>query len=211
MCANHPSPPASPLSLPVPPPFTSPPENLLDDVFESSHPTSHDPHAAHDPAIPPPRHEPDDQPRLRQTHVAAGYREGISTAKEGSMQMGFDRGYEVGGAVGREAGWVVGALGAILVAVGRAEGEGQGGVRGGLSGKVARLLEEARGELTVEELFREEVMGEFRREVEVRGLSVEVYGGRLVKGHPVLERWRGRVREVVGEAGMDVRLLDMEG
>src|SRR5277367_5361674 len=41
------------------------------------------------------RDEPSDIPRLRSEHSTSGYREGLSTAKNTTIQEGFDEGYSL--------------------------------------------------------------------------------------------------------------------
>ncbi|KAG5999876.1 hypothetical protein E4U21_006167, partial [Claviceps maximensis] len=78
-----------------------PPSNQLDDVFGSA-PASPDQTDVRD------HSHPSDIPRLQTEHATAGYREGITAAKESSIQPGFDEGFSLGAALGSHAGRLLG-------------------------------------------------------------------------------------------------------
>ena len=98
-------------------------------------------HQTHNPA---PSH-PSDIPRLRQEHVTAGYRDGVTAAKASSAQAGFDEGFGLGAAIGSRAGLLLGLLEGIVAALvgaspattgpGSAESTAQGGRDGETEGR----------------------------------------------------------------------------
>lgn len=68
-----------------------------------------------------------DVARLRSIHTTAGYREGLSEAKDRALQPGFDEGYSLGAALGMRAGLIVGIVEGLPDAVIVPEGSGLSG------------------------------------------------------------------------------------
>ena len=81
--------------------------NTLDDIFGD------DTHSQAPPT------EPSEIPRVRNTHVTNGYRDGISESKARFVQQGFDEGYSLGAELGLKAGWVLGVAESLVKALGQ--------------------------------------------------------------------------------------------
>ncbi|KAL9102503.1 MAG: hypothetical protein Q9163_002368 [Psora crenata] len=173
------------------PPSTPPtPEpNDLSDIFSASPPGS--------PASSLPRsNEPSDIPRLRSTHSTTGYRAGISASKEQFLQPGFDEGYSLGATFGLRVGYLVGVLEGLNAAF--------NGPKESLGGRerIRSLLEEARGELSLERVFAPEWWGEdgtWKYEVHGEGQGGEeeadVTFGQVVEWHPTIRKWVAAVEK----------------
>lgn len=82
-----------------------------------------------------------DIPRLRSIHVTAGYRDGISSAKEASVQEGFDEGFAFGAEVGMAAGWILGILKGMERRVSRKRSPGS------RDGRLARISSSGLGDV----------------------------------------------------------------
>ncbi|KAK5163407.1 Essential protein Yae1, N terminal [Saxophila tyrrhenica] len=152
---------------------------------------------------------PSDVPRLRQTHVTNGYREGVAESKEIYLQQGFDEGYAVGAELGLKAGWLLGALDGLLRAVLRSDGEGRED-RGAVSNRlqeVQNIVQQAEGELRIEQLCSSEWFGEdgvWLFEVPQKNAADDVTFAEVSDAHPVISRWRTTVREVGGSTGLQL-------
>ena len=174
------------LTPPSTPPSPSTPitNNCLSDIFSDSPPTS------------PAGADPSDIPRLRGTHSTAGYRAGISTSKEQTLQAGFDEGYTLGAFFGLRVGYLLGALEGLYVAHSH-ESEGRT--------RLAQLGKEARGQLTLEKLFGREWWGEDGIwKYEVQGKEEEVTFPKVVNAHPLVRKWVERVEQEMKTAGIKV-------
>ncbi|KAF2229538.1 hypothetical protein EV356DRAFT_510813 [Viridothelium virens] len=105
------------MTIPNPQPIDQPPEsrstedNTFADIFDSS-PLDASQNSA-------PVAEPSEIPRLRSTHINAGYRDGISSSKVRYVQDGFDEGYSLGATIGLKAGFVLGVAESLMKALGR--------------------------------------------------------------------------------------------
>lgn len=176
----------------------APTANDLDDVFGSapSSPTQdhHIPDATH----------PSDMRRLQTEHTTAGYREGVTVAKEQSIQEGFDEGFSVGASVGLKAGLVLGMLEGIAE-----------GVRGADAPSIKELLSKAKSELAVESVFGPEFWredGNWKFEVPGKnGDGEEVVFEDVAEAHPLVSKWMKVVDELVERWGVDRGVLDVEG
>ncbi|PGH00909.1 hypothetical protein AJ79_08064 [Helicocarpus griseus UAMH5409] len=162
----------------------------LDDIFGSSPPAATIPHH-------PPTQEPSDLPSLRRQHVTAGYRDGVSVAKNEHVQRGFDEGFPVGAELGLRIGIVLGVLEGLARA--GAGGSGNASAVKGEGEDVQALFERAKKELAVQSVF-----GAVAADVGVD--AAERTGGewedpcvRLGRaGEEVVARWEGRVEGLLG-------------
>ena len=174
------------LTPPSKPPSPSTPiaNNCVSDIFSDSPPTS------------PTTADPSDIPRLRGTHSTAGYRAGISTSKEQTLQAGFDEGYSLGAFFGLRVGYLLGALEGLYVAHSQ-ESEGRT--------RLAQLGKEAREQLTLEKIFGREWWGEDGIwKYEVQGKEEEVTFPEVVNAHPLVRTWVEKVEQEIKIAGIMV-------
>ena len=161
----------------------------LDDVFSDSPPAS----PSHAGTATLQSQEPSDIPRLRTTHTTAGYREGIAASKIQSLQPGFDEGYSLGAVLGLRVGYIIGVLEALRVAISGTEKKG-----------ISKTLKEAREELSVEKMFVRGVWGEDGVwAYEVAGKEEEVTFEEVADAHPVLRKWKSRVKEEMKRCCVD--------
>jgi hypothetical protein len=159
--------------------------NLLDDVFSTTTATtsssSSSDNATH----------PSDMPRLRSTHHSTGYLNGLTDTKPQHLQSGFDMAFPLGAQFGLRIGYLLG----ILEGLHRHQD-----------------LQTAEHDLDVARVFGEECWGGedglWRFDVEAGEEGGEVGFEDVVKGHPAVGRWGGRVERVAGEAGVDLRVLE---
>ena len=154
------------------------------------------------------RNEPSDIPRLRSQHSTSGYRDGLSTAKNTTIQEGFDEGYSLGAVMGLEVGIVLGLLEGIQNAV-----RSSGGHDGSDNKKMITLLETARRELRMEEVFGRDWWSEdgtWRYEVSEEG--GEEMGDftfkEVVDSHPVIRKWKGLVNGEAERWGLDLTIME---
>lgn len=179
------------LTPPSTPPSPSSPttNNHLSDIFSNSPPTS------------PTTADPSDIPRLRSTHSTAGYRAGISTSKERSLQPGFDEGYSLGAIFGLRVGYILGVLEGLWSAYLPICEERR---------RLGQLARNAREDLALEKIFGSEWWDEdgiWR--YEVVGKEEEVTFWEVMGAHPVVRRWVERVDEEMKTA--DVKMGRFQG
>ncbi|KAH7158016.1 hypothetical protein B0J13DRAFT_186472 [Dactylonectria estremocensis] len=148
---------------------------------------------------------PSDMRRLQTEHSTAGYREGVSVAKESSMQAGFDEGFSLGASVGLKAGQLLGVLEGITDAVrGRDDPDA---VRAG------ELLVEAREELSIGTIFKPEYWaedGNWKYEVPPPQGQDEVLFPDVADAHPLIQKWSAIVDEQVALWKIDPSIVDDE-
>jgi len=124
---------------------------------------------------------------LRRTHVTNGYREGLSAAKETSLQTGFDVGFPIGAAAGMKAGWIIGVLQG-LERSGRPEDKE----------KVQKVLKLAREGLSLEDIVEvinaEDDAGEIDHTKEDKLVMEDV----RVK-EDLLETWQGKTQQMLDQ------------
>ncbi|KAK7403848.1 Essential protein Yae1, N terminal [Neonectria punicea] len=175
--------------------------DALDDVFGSG-PSS--PVADHQDAGPSATH-PSDMRRLQTEHSTAGYREGVSFAKETSIQAGFDEGFSLGASVGLRAGQLLGMVEGIAEAVrGR---EDLDTVRAG------DLVREAREELSIATIFKPDYWaedGNWKYEVRPAQGADEVLFPDVAEAHPVIWKWTAILDEQLVLWKIDQAILDNE-
>ncbi|PVH78474.1 hypothetical protein DL98DRAFT_421963 [Cadophora sp. DSE1049] len=153
--------------------------------------------------------EPSDIPRLREKHETEGYRDGVTKGKGESVQAGFDEGYGLGAVLGLKIGKILGMLEGILAGL-KEGGIGMEGERG----RVAALVEGAKGELRTESVFGREYWGEdgiWKFEVGKEGEgNGEVVFTDVAAAHPLVRKWEGVVGEEVRRWGLDLEIFDGE-
>ncbi|KAI4278544.1 MAG: hypothetical protein L6R38_005233 [Xanthoria sp. 2 TBL-2021] len=185
---------------PSSPPSSSTPTNILSDVFSDSPPAS--------PATTANTH-PSDIPRLRAIHSTEGYREGISHAKHQAAQPGFDEAYPLGAIMGLRVGYILGILEGLCNAYGAKKGQksrdGGVDVTGEDGQRFTDMLVQAREELKIENLCRQEYWksdGIWAYEVQCKAGEENVTFWEVVDQHPVVRRWLGKVRDEVRKLGI---------
>lgn len=140
---------------------------------------------------------PSDMRRLQAEHTTAGYREGVTAAKNESIQAGFDEGFGLGAAIGSQAGQLLGVLEGIASAV-------AGSADDALRDSAAKTLRDAREELSIERMFGPEhwnADGTWRFDVaEEDGETVFAH---VAAAHPVIVKWTGIVDGQVARWGID--------
>lgn len=182
--------------------------NHLDDVFGSA-PASPTETAAHSTS------HPSDMPRLQTEHTTAGYREGITVAKESSVQAGFDEGFSLGAALGAQAGQLLGLVEGIADALKTHVAE--------TAEASAQLLREARTDLSTDHIFRPEYWapdGNWTYDVVAAGQDDDDGGGGepgqqivfsdVANAHPLIRKWRTIVDEQLRRWRIQTSLLETE-
>ncbi|KAM0513818.1 hypothetical protein ACHAPE_007419 [Trichoderma viride] len=162
-----------------------------------------------------PRH-PSDMRRLETEHATAGYREGISTAKEQTAQAGFDEGFGLGATIGLAAGQLLGMLEGIDDALkGRLGGQAGSQDEQGTSSAAAtsELLAEARQDLSVLKIFSPDYWapdGNWSYDVEPHGDGDgdEILFPDVAKAHPLIRKWTAIVDEQARLWKIDRSVLD---
>lgn len=154
------------------------------------------------------RNEPSDIPRLRSEHSTSGYRDGLSSAKNITIQDGFDEGYSLGAVMGLEIGTVLGLLGGIYNAV-RDSGVHDSSDHKGL----ITLLETASRELRMEEVFGRDWWSEdgtWRYEVSGEGVeeTEDFTFKEVVDSHPIIQKWKGLVNGEAKKWGLDLTVME---
>ena len=211
------TPPSTPPSLGSDSPIAQTPSAAFDDVFSDSH---IDPNTLSD-------HtnlrqgdgssHPSDVPRLRQIHATAGYREGISTSKSESLQLGFDEGYSLGATFGSRIGYLLGVLNGLTAAyrkhevkrpAGNAEDSSslvnESGVSTDENLRLLQMLEAARMDLSVERIFSKQYWKE-----DGTWCYSDAFGDgdfasfrEVVDEHPLVKTWAAMVETELGKAGL---------
>ena len=154
-----------------------------------------------------PQHvHPSDVRRLQQEHATAGYRDGITVAKATSIQAGFDEGFGLGATIGARIGKLLGLLEGIAAALTLE--------KNAVAATAQKLLEEARGELSVQKVFSPEywdVDGTWKYKVpgadgdEANAAFADVAGA-----HPLVQKWEAIVAAEIQRWGIDIDVLAAE-
>lgn len=151
---------------------------------------------------------PSDIPRLQQEHMTAGYRDGITAAKAGSVQAGFDEGFGLGATIGLRAGELLGILEGIAGAVPDAEA----GIE--QSPTPAALLASARDELSTKNIYSPEYWntdGTWKYDVQVAsGAEGDVTFPDVADSHPLLRKWSALVETEVERWSIDRGVLQSD-
>ncbi|KAL9607310.1 MAG: hypothetical protein Q9167_007769 [Letrouitia subvulpina] len=178
------------------PPATPPTNNNLSDIFSDSPPL--DGSATHSGEV-------SDIPRLRSTHITAGYREGISASKDQALQPGFDEAYPLGAILGLRVGYILGVLEEICAAHSQKARIFKEEVIYTLeAGRMQTLVLEAREQLKVERIFGKEFWksdgtwgydaGKMQGLAE-QGDSADSTFWEVADRHPAISFWMQRLRD----------------
>ncbi|PTB45010.1 hypothetical protein M441DRAFT_303746 [Trichoderma asperellum CBS 433.97] len=157
---------------------------------------------------------PSDMRRLEAEHATAGYREGISAAKEQTVQAGFDEGFSLGATIGLAAGQLLGMLEGINDALKNRLGDqasGEDGESTAAATATSQLLTEAREELSVPKIFSPDYWapdGNWSYDVEPDGDGDQVLFPDVAKAHPLIRKWTTIVNEQVRLWKIDRSMLD---
>ncbi|UKZ74307.1 hypothetical protein TrVFT333_001969 [Trichoderma virens FT-333] len=150
---------------------------------------------------------PSDMRRLELEHTTAGYREGISAAKDQTIQAGFDEGFSLGATIGLVAGQLLGTLEGIENALSsRPDGDEE-------AAEASKLLAEAREDFSVTKIFSSDYWapdGNWTYDVEETDEGDEVLFPDVAKAHPLIRKWTDIVDERVKLWNIDRSLLDGE-
>ncbi|CAN8101448.1 unnamed protein product [Discula destructiva] len=150
---------------------------------------------------------PSDIHRLQQEHTTAGYRDGVATAKAGSVQAGFDEGFGLGGTIGLKVGRLLGLLEGIVAALAAdksvvAEWEG-----------ASKLLADARAELDLQNVFSQvywNADGTWKYAIEEgegqAGEEGDVLFSHVAEAHPLVRKWTGIVEAQMNKWGVQEQL-----
>ncbi|KAG5924444.1 hypothetical protein E4U53_003414 [Claviceps sorghi] len=185
--------------------------NPFDDVFGSA-PAS--------PSATGPQNDshPSDVPRLQTEHTTAGYREGITVAKESSIQAGFDEGFSLGAALGSQAGQLLGMVEGIADALKTrppAETTADAAAAAAAAEASARLLRDARDDLGTDNIFSAQYWapdGNWRYDVVAPHQDPDrpIVFSDVAGAHPVIRKWRSIVDEQLREWRVQTSALDSE-
>lgn len=159
-----------------------------------------------------PRH-PSDMRRLEVEHTTAGYREGISAAKEQTVQAGFDEGFSLGATIGLAAGQLLGTLEGIEDALNNRANDKAGGEDAEATA-AAKLLAEARDELSALKIFSPDYWapdGNWSYDVKPgANEGDDILFPDVAKAHPLISKWTAIVDEQVRLWKIDRSVLDGE-
>ncbi|KZZ93338.1 ABC1 domain containing protein [Moelleriella libera RCEF 2490] len=148
----------------------------LDDVFASGPESSSDVDVQNGSHL-------SEVPRLETEHTNAGYREGITAAKETSIQAGFDEGYSLGATLGSRAGQLLGLIEGIAEALSDQSGEARDAA--------AQLQTEARKDLSAKSIFSAEFWasdGNWNYQVNAADGSQILFHD-VANAHPLILKW----------------------
>lgn len=167
----------------------------LDDVFGSAPASPTEPEAQSG-------SHPSDIRRLETEHTNAGYREGITVAKESSIQAGFDEGFSLGATIGARAGHLLGIVEGIADAI-----KGQSGQA---AEAAEQLLNAARDELSTAKIFSAEYWapdGNWNYDVTARD-GDQVLFPDVAAAHPLIQKWSKTVDDQVNLWQIQLSILD---
>ena len=154
---------------------------------------------------------PSDIRRLQADHTTAGYREGLSSAKDKSVQAGFDEGFSLGATIGLESGKLLGLLEGIVDAL-RPQSHSTGDSGHDLE-NTERLYKDAVDDLSTEKLFSAEYWegdGNWKFEVKPKAGNEDILFQDVAHKHPLIRKWTVIVDELLERWGIDRTLLDQE-
>ncbi|KAK5998832.1 Protein yae1 [Cladobotryum mycophilum] len=193
----------------------------FDDVFGSSgeaveaeasldRPGSHNHHSTTDTAA-----HPSDIHRLQTEHTTAGYREGITAAKESTVQAGFDEGFSLGATIGLAAGQLLGTLQGIEEALKNVKNQHHPDDSSGSNAAdpANNLLAEAREELSITRIFSPEFWapdGNWSYDVQHAAGGEEVLFPDVASAHPLIKKWTGIVDEQIKLWKMNRTVMGVE-
>lgn len=145
---------------------------------------------------------PSEMPRLRQEHVTAGYRDGVTASKAKSIQVGFDEGFSLGATIGGMAGELLGILEGIANAVRNTNGPA--------SSQAHDLKAQAKSELSTNSIFSKDYWdaeGMWTFEVKTAGPEDEIVFPDVAKAHPLIQKWSGIVQAQIQNWKIDPKIV----
>lgn len=175
-------------------------ESCLDDVFGPEDVEHHAQDVFDDTVA-----HPSDMNRLQTEHSTAGYREGVNTAKEKSIQAGFDEGFSLGASIGLQAGQLLGTLEGIAEAL-----KSRNDVTAAESDS---LLTQAKADLTTTNIFSPDYWehdGNWKFQVKTTNDGGEIVFSDVADAHPLVEKWQKIVDEQVAKWGIDRSIIEQE-
>lgn len=155
---------------------------------------------------------PSDMARLQAEHSTAGYREGVTEAKNQSIQAGFDEGFGLGAAIGARAGQILGMLEGISSALaGHRDGEAAKDVDeddddAAVREDAARNLSNARKELDIGRVFGPEYWnpdGTWKYDVGAGDDDGDVLFAHVADAHPLIAKWTAVTEAQVARWAID--------
>lgn len=193
---------------------TLPRVDPLDDVFGSDG-SEDSPVFDDDGGEPAAQHHPSDMHRLQQEHTTAGYRDGVTVAKAGSVQAGFDEGFGLGATIGLKVGRLLGLLEGIASALASDRSSGSGSGSAPETAVAAALLADARAELGVRSVFSEAYWnadGTWKYDVAPisfgggEGEEETVLFSHVADAHPLVKKWTAVVDDQMRAWGLQEQL-----
>lgn len=148
---------------------------------------------------------PMDMSRLQAEHSTSGYREGVSVAKEASIQPGFDEGFSLGATIGQRAGHLLGILEGISNALESLKNE--------TSAEAEQLLNQAREELSTKHMFSPDYWapdGNWTYQVNPKDEEREVLFPDVADAHPLIQKWTGIVDSQVQQWNIQLDIMSDE-
>lgn len=154
---------------------------------------------------------PSDMHRLQQEHTTAGYRDGVTAAKAGSVQAGFDEGFGLGATIGLKVGQLLGLLEGIASAL----ASDRASAPAPEAAEAASLLADARAEMGARSVFSEAYWnadGTWKYEVapgssgEGEGEEETVLFSHVAEAHPLVKKWTVVVHEQMQRWGLQEQL-----
>lgn len=157
------------------------------------------------------QHHPSDMHRLQQEHTTAGYRDGVTVAKAGSVQAGFDEGFGLGATIGLKVGRLLGLLEGIASALASDRASASASAP-----EAAALLADARAELGVRSVFSQvywNADGTWKYDVAPAssgdGAGEEgetVLFSHVAEAHPLVKKWTAIVQAQMETWGLQEQL-----
>ncbi|KAI9163429.1 Protein YAE1 [Paramyrothecium foliicola] len=157
---------------------------------------------------------PSDINRLQTEHTTAGYREGVSVAKEKSIQAGFDEGFSLGATIGLKAGQLLGMLEGIVEAIRAESGDGKAALGEDEARVADKTLSEARIELSKGKVFSAQYWapdGNWTFDVPEPAAGEEIVFSDVAAAHPLIRKWTEIVDGQIKRWRINVSLLDDDG
>lgn len=172
--------------------------NPLDDVFGSDG-------AEQAPELGYGAAHPSDMNRLQTEHSTAGYREGVSVAKEKSIQAGFDEGFSLGASIGLRAGQLLGVIEGIVDAL---KSHNEEALRTAES-----LLAQAKEDLSTAKIFSPDYWapdGNWVFHVKTKNTEEEIIFSDVAESHPLIQKWQKLVNEQMDVWKIDKAIVEQE-
>lgn len=173
----------------------------LDDVFGADESAS----SAREDGLSATAAHPSDMTRLQNEHATAGYREGVTVAKEKSIQAGFDEGFSLGATIGQAAGQLLGLLEGVAEAL-----------KGAASPDTAiaeKMYSEAKSELSSDVIFGKDYWaedGNWTFPVDALDENHVLFAD-VARCHPIIKKWTAQVDAAKSQWAIEPPILEDEG